>query len=109
MSPLVGFTMYSASLNDCYGDSESRRRSISSGVGPPQQRVRIKQQPHGMYSANPSKCSSSSTDRLIIPLQLPGTRGLIGAASLPINVATGRWFSVMMISSPGRELMHKIR
>src|SRR5262245_31379529 len=41
----------------------------------PQECVGVQKQPHGMYSSKSFKCSSSSTARTIIPLQLPGTRG----------------------------------
>src|SRR5262252_4351934 len=42
----------------------------------PQKRMRVEQQPHGMYSLKSSRCVSSSVRMTSFPLALPGRRGL---------------------------------
>ncbi len=66
--------------------------------------MRVEQELHGMYSSKSFKCSSSSTARVIIPLQLPGTRGFRSEGRSPTSFATGCWFCIIMISSPGVSL-----
>src|SRR6516225_4112376 len=56
-------------IMDCrFGDCT--QLGISQRV--PKKCVRVKQVPHGMYSAKSRRCSSSSATIVIIPLQSPG-------------------------------------
>ncbi len=69
----------------------------------PYECVCIKQQPHWVYSLNSSSGASKSSDICwTVPLSVPNFR--LGVPLTDVTRATGRSFSVMMISSPGCKL-----
>ena len=66
----------------------------------PEQRVRVQEQVHGMYSLQSARCSSSSDTMVSMPWHRPSTGCGFSERSAD-NCATGRLFSVMTTSSPG--------
>ncbi|MBM3992579.1 MAG: hypothetical protein FJ303_00235 [Planctomycetes bacterium] len=84
------------------GRVDDRRSSLGAQLGigqvEPQDRVRVEQQHHGMYSAKSCKWSSSSEMIVNIPLPRPSIgRGV--SRGMAISFATGLPFCVRTISS----------